>query len=112
MEKVENKIENKMEKSRLARLKEDEEDFKGYKITVIQKKAINPKGSRTNPKGYFRVDGKTNWSNPNRKRTITAIIPPFNFLNNPFYLLLVKFSHKTLLYSRAYLICRRDIISG
>ncbi len=27
---------------RLARLKEDEEDFKGYKVTLIQKRAINP----------------------------------------------------------------------
>ncbi len=35
----------KMEKTRaaVAKLKADEEDFKGYKITVIQKKAINPK---------------------------------------------------------------------
>ncbi|MEK6854027.1 MAG: diadenylate cyclase [Nanoarchaeota archaeon] len=34
-----------MEKTRaaVAKLKADEEDFKGYKITVIQKKAINPK---------------------------------------------------------------------
>ncbi|MBI2141855.1 hypothetical protein HYU16_05580, partial [Candidatus Woesearchaeota archaeon] len=31
-----------MEKSKLTNLKEDEEDFKGYKVTFIQKRAISP----------------------------------------------------------------------